>query len=519
MRIDGKTVPFTDSILLTDALRACGASLSMPCGGRGSCGKCVVWAKGRFGGVGEAEAALLRRNSVFPEKEGFTLRLACFCHFFGDGEVRLPEIQPHAVSDAIGSLPPYDGDRRDAIGFSVDIGTTTIAIRQYALSSGKLLSTRVEMNDQSRFGADVLSRIEHSNTHGVKALQQILIAQLSRMFDGMQAAYSGRTVERVVLVGNTTMLHFLTGLDPRGIGVSPFQPQSLFGETFSANTLFPMFSSDTEAYIPRCVSAYVGADISAGMLATAFDRPGRKLLLDVGTNGEIALQNGERIVCCATAAGPAFEGAQLSMGMPAIDGAIDKVFFSEGIGYQTIGNAMPRGICGTGVISLLSLLRKEGILSESGLLSEENKCHNRFIRTVDDQKGFMIGDSGVFFSIGDIQQIQLAKAAIAAGIDTLLHEENIDANGIAEFLLAGGFGSRVCASDAAEIGLIPGVCVNQTVAVGNVALHGASMMLFSMAHRKRTDQIVQSAVEKPLSGHPFFMDRYIANMMFPGVNQ
>ena len=534
LRVDGKSFSFEAPILLKDALRECGVSFQMPCGGHGICGKCVVFVKGCCDEKSEAEEAFLKRIKGMPEweiteKKNFAPRLACFCHLLGDGEVILPESQMRIVSDTVGPLPAYDGGLMDSYGLAVDIGTTTIALRLYSLREGVLLSSAAEINDQSRFGADVLSRIEYSNLHGVKEVQRVLLSQLERMFHAVfqEAGCENQKLERVVFVGNTTMLHFLKGLDPKEIGVSPFHPQSLFGDTFRANALFAMFSGDVEAYIPRCVGAYIGADISAGMLATAFDQPGRKLLVDVGTNGEITLQNGDRIVCCATAAGPAFEGARISMGMPAMDGAIFKVLGLDRIGcqavenaavnrvgYQTIGNAPPRGICGTGMICLLALLRKEGVLDETGLLLTTDGPYDQYIRETNGRKAFMIGDSRVSLFVEDIRQIQLAKAAIAAGIDVLLHEEKLSAADIDPFLLAGGFGSQIQAEDAAGIGLIPRECVGQTVAVGNAALQGASMMLFSKKHREFADRIVQRAVEKPLSSHPFFMERYIENMMF-----
>lgn len=515
LRVGERSFSFSDSILLMDTLRALKIPFPMPCGGHGHCGKCVVWVRGCCSEKSEVEETYLKSSDRLPH-EGFVPRLACLCRLLGDGEVVIPKSNASIVMNTVGMLPAYDGCGTKTYGFAVDIGTTTIAMRLYALDEGKLLTTAAEINDQSIFGADVLSRIEYANVYGVQTLQKVMLSQIERMFNGMirEAACDIKLVERVVFVGNTTMLHFLTGLDPKEIGVSPFQPKSLFGNTFRANDLFPMFLENTEAYIPRCVGAYIGADVSAGMLAMAFDQKKRQLLVDIGTNGEIVLQNEERIICCATAAGPAFEGAQITMGVPAMDGAIVRVWMSDRIEYETIGNAKPRGICGTGLISLLALLKREGVLDETGMLQETNSQLNPNIQEVNGQKAFCIGDSGILLTMQDIRQIQLAKAAIAAGIDTLLAEEKIDAKDVDAFLLAGGFGSQMLTCDAVDIGLIPKDCAEQTIAVGNAALQGASSMLFSKGDRS-LNQIIQRAVALPLSNHPVFIERYIENMMFP----
>lgn len=533
VHVQGQSIFFNDQILLLDALRIGGVSHTMPCGGQGTCGKCAVWVQGIVEEPGKDEKILLAKYAFMqPPSEGYTLRLACYCVLVSDGTIVLPDFSYHIVTESTGTLPFYDGNDMGTLGFAVDIGTTTIAMRLYDMQSGALLFSHAAMNQQSLYGADVLSRIMYANEHGISVLQDMLVKQLTDMMRVSleNASVQASQVERIVVVGNATMLHFLRGLDPRGIGVAPFTPQSLFGETIPAHCVFPMFDGiafdySSSLYIPPCVSAYVGADITSGMLATGFDdidgtftdlKSTSRLLVDVGTNGEMAMQMNGKLICCATAAGPAFEGAQIEMGMPAVHGAIYSVSMKNGeIGYQTIGNATPLGICGTGMISALAALLTAGVVDETGLLLSNGHAFHDFVIEQNGKLVFRIGDSGVVITSQDIRQMQLAKAAIAAGIDTLLQTEKTVAEHITELLLAGGFGSQLQPLEAARIGLIPEAFASNTRAVGNAALQGASMMLFSIAHRRKSERLARCAQETSLSSSALFMERYIENMMFP----
>ena len=541
---------------VSDAILRTGARFAMPCSGRGSCGKCVCWVSGAVSAVSAEEGALLSRapavgisdeipawRELFehaprdaegfaphlkePPEPRFVRRLACFCRVLGDCVVALPKeggaavllgtegaLPHHAVGiseevpvwRAIEGYTPRDGERADALGVAVDIGTTTVAIRLYSLADGAVLASLGEMNRQGAFGADVLSRIECANEHGIEQLCRAISSQLTGMVSASlsMAGVSADRVTRAVVLGNTTMLHFAAGLDPRGIGVSPFIPESLFGDTRPASVLIACLPDTAELYMPRCISAYLGADITAGILAGGLTRRGgRALLIDVGTNGEMALASDGKLLCCATAAGPAFEGAQIEMGMAALDGAISRVRVVDGqIVCDTIGNAPARGLCGTGLISAVYAMLKLGALDESGSL-------------VNDDESFALGNTGVYLTARDIRQVQLAKAAIAAGVETLLHEARVC--DVDEILLAGGFGSMIDPVEAAGIGLIPRRFVPKTRAAGNIALHGAAQMLFSIGARRAAEREAATAIEVPLATNAVFMDQYIEQMMFPEV--
>lgn len=464
-----------------------------------------------LGGVealGDKERTLLARLSLSaPPAPGFALRLACLCKVEGPCQVYLPHNEAVVLEKGDGEMPAYDGGQADALGFAVDIGTTTVALRLYDLPRGEVLASRSALNAQGAFGADVLSRIAHADKNGHQTLHRPLVGQLDGMMREAlaEANRPAAQVERLVITGNTTMLHFAAGLDPHGIGIFPFTPETYFGSEQPASTLFPFLPAQATLYFPRCISAYVGADMVCGLLACGFDGGGDdRLLIDVGTNGEMALMSQGRLLCCATAAGPAFEGAQISMGMTAANGAIRRVAWQDGqMQYETIGEGPARGICGTGLIGAIRSMLACGALDITGLLADE------------DAEDFAIADSGVTISGKDIREVQLAKAAIAAGTDALLEAAGLSEQAVAEVLLAGGFGSTIDPEDAAGIGLISAAFVRKTRAVGNVALSGAAMMLMSKACRAAASALAERAEEVPLATNGYFMDRYMEQMMFP----
>ncbi|MDR1966449.1 MAG: ASKHA domain-containing protein [Synergistaceae bacterium] len=507
--------------IASDAIKRAGMHLPMPCGGRGLCGKCSVWVCGDFDQISDAEAAMLGRAKPAGAKpaDGCTLRMACMCRVGdGGGEIAIPGGGNVSVVDAASSDLVYDGGG-GACGVAVDIGTTTISALLFDFETGRLAAAAHEINRQTAYGADVLSRIDHSNRNGPRELHECIVGQLDGMISRLvcDSGLAARKIERVVIAGNTTMLHFMTGLDPRGIGVAPFEPQSLFGEEMDAGEFFPARAKGAELYIPPSISAYVGADVTCGILSTGLDAGDTcRLLIDVGTNGEMALRSSSRILCCATAAGPAFEGASIAMGMPAMSGAISSVFERAGeVGYATINGAPPTGICGSGMISAICSMRCLGVLDESGKMLAPRSDLAHLLIDAGKEKAFMLGDSGVYLTQRDIRNIQLVKASIAAGVQVLLKAAGVSASGVESLYLSGGFGSTLDPGEASGIGLFPSAMLGRTVASGNTSLSGAIRLLFSRAARRKTSEITAMAREISLSESAEFMEEYVENMIFP----
>ena len=371
---------------------------------------------------------------------------------------------------------------RDCYGLALDIGTTTIAAYLYKLPECERVGEICIPNSQIRYGGDVISRIEHSNAGGLRQLKDAVWNQIAAI-----EKHWGQEIDTYVITANTTMLHFLAGLDPRGIAVAPFTPQSLFGEWRE------------NVYFPRCISSYIGADITTGILASNMCNEKTSFLVDIGTNGEMALWNGEKLTCCSTAAGPAFEGANITNGCPAVSGAINKVYVENGEAHcTTIDGADPIGVCGTGLIDAVACMLELGVIDDAGYMDED----------------FEIGNSGVHITAQDIRQVQLAKSAVRAGIDTLLEQQNVTYGDIENFYIAGGFGSYIDKVSAAKIGLIPTGVLDKVVVVGNAAGAGASMILQSRECLEEAERIALCAEAIELSANPAFMEKYINNIMF-----
>jgi len=437
--------------------------------------------------VSPEEAAFLKKYAA--PVDDFTWRLACFCDVNGPIEIILPEDAPITAS-AHGDLPDYDGEQPGTHGLAIDIGTTTVTLAAYRFPGKAPVAVITEMNRQSAFGADVISRIDGDH----KALHGCIRAQLRDML--AQADITPTDVSRAVITGNTAMLHFFAGLDPAGMGRYPFTPQSLFGETLEWGLL-----PGAEAYLPPCVTAFVGADITCGALAAGFTHAdGNVLLVDVGTNGEMLMRTGGQLRCCSVAAGPAFEGAEISMGMPALPGAIDKVWQEQGqLHWHAIPGAPVRGICGTGLISALRAFLELGALDETGAI---------------EGPALRLPGCEVEITQRDVRKLQLVKAAVAAGIATMLSEAGRAASQIERLWLAGGFGSYLDPRDAAAIGMIPQGLASRAFAGGNLALRGAEALLFSRLLREDAQRLARETSEIPLANHSVFQEAFIEEMGF-----
>lgn len=510
------TIEFSGGLPLVDAIRQSGVSFALPCGGNGKCGKCKVQIS-----VNQPLPVSSEERQLLTEQElNSGIRLACETTLYSDAEVFLPQNSAEQVLST-GRLPVYhpgsafEGEH----GFGVDIGTTTVVVYLYNIYTGEQLAVCSEHNAQTVFGADVISRIQHTMTNSVEPLQTAILSQLRQLMEQCCNAsnISMKEVRACVVAGNTTMLHLLTGQDCSGIAVAPFTPASLFGCTASELAASSGLHPDAKIWLPRCAGAYVGADITCALLASEMSNlEGTALLVDIGTNGEMVLHHNARYCACSTAAGPAFEGANIAMGMPAAQGAISSVSI-EGteVVCATIGEASPKGICGSGLVDGIAVMLRTGVLDETGrILQDEDTPFARFVTEYRGQPAFTIGGSGVLITQEDVRQVQLAKAAIAAGIRTLLKESGVTVEQVERFYLAGGFGNYLNLASAAEIGLIPGSFVDKTTLLGNAAGMGAALMLLSRESLRQGQALGEAIVELSLSESPHFMDQYVDCMLF-----
>ncbi len=314
------------------------------------------------------------------------------------------------------------------------------------------------------------------------------------------------------------MLHFFANLNPKNIAFYPFTTESLFG-TYIENTIGLNITEDCKIFIPPCVSAYVGADLLCCILScNMINTDEISFIVDIGTNGEMALFKNDTLYCCSTAAGPAFEGANLTFGTPAVEGAIYKVYYDEksaSIEYKTINDSSAIGICGSGIVDVLAVFLKLNIMDNTGrLLKSGHNFTKNIIINENNETCFQFDNSNIYISQKDIRQIQLAKGAIAAGIETLLSENNIETNKINSFYICGGFGTYLDLNSAAKIGLIPQAIIDKVKIVGNGAIAGASRILLDKSSINELDLIKSKCNYTELSANELFMNKYIEMMNF-----
>lgn len=467
---------------LSALLQEAGVSIARPCGGRGSCGKCAVVLSGDVSSPNASETR-------------FGVRLACQAVIDGDAEVILPAVLPMeqiAGGSAADLVPaaPMEGQ----FGAAIDIGTTTIALLLYDLSSGKCLASSSMLNPQTSVAADVIGRIDASMKGHAKHLQRLVENAMTTLLASAcaECSVAADAVTALTITGNTTMLYLLCGLNPEQLSHAPFEADHLFGSQTT--------QLGRNTYLPHCLHAFVGADTSCAVLASGMlDKEETALLCDVGTNGEIALWHNGTLFIASTAAGPAFEGAGISCGCASIPGAIDRVTVqNDQLICHTIGDRKAVGICGSGLVDAIAALLETEILDESGFLEDSPI-------TLRDQ---------VSLTQGDVRAVQLAKAAIHAGILSLLDAAHCSLDDVTTMYLAGGFGSHLNLNSAAKIGLFPAELAERAHVIGNAALDGAAMLLMNTYRREELSQIQKRARHIRLDGNPVFADNYISAMLF-----
>lgn len=402
---------------------------------------------------------------------------------------------------------------KSGYGIAVDIGTTTVAVLLYDLHAGKRLAERSAVNRQVGFGLDVISRIRYcaENKDGLATLHSAIIQQLEALIRETcaDASVSEAQIGHAVITGNTTMLHILTNLPPVSMGQAPFAPASLFGKYTTLKGMgLPLTA---ECYIPPCISAFVGADVVCGMVAAGTGDVSDYLLMDIGTNGEVALRANKRCITASTAAGPAFEGAHITCGMGGVRGAIDHVEALDGkLHYTTIGNAAPAGLAGSGLLDTVAVFLQAGMIDKTGKIcgGAPNEVD------IGGQPALAI-TKGIYITQKDIREFQTAKAALAAGVLALRHTLHPERADLPRIYIAGGFGNFINAENARITGLIP--LRADAVAIGNAAVAGAALMLLNDSYKKAAKELAASAEHLELAGDAFFMEQFVACMEFSAM--
>ena len=530
--------------------------IEAPCGGKGTCGKCKVTVTKPYykevlacqtricdgmeiivgrtestgtGTVGQdiqnasnAGDSIDKEDSMVVLTNGGSISKKFNEHVNG-------HVNRHVVLQEDVTNEPEKAESIEGTLAACDIGTTTVVCYLIDKETGQIISTRSGANPQRSFGADVLSRIEAAgqgeaaSESGLKIMQTQIVSLLNGWISEMLTECSRASVSVLSVAGNTVMCHLLMGISPEKLGKAPFMPDEYFGRAFNPLDI-GLENCQTMIIFPT-VSGFVGGDITAGMMETVNCNE-LTLYLDIGTNGEMALGKGDRYVCCATAAGPAFEGAQIELGMPASKGAVDKVWL-EGrrIKYSVIGNDRPVGLCGSGLIDALAVLLKAGIIDENGTILRGQELPILFRSYVFEVEAEETAQStelslavhiapGVYITQEDIRKLQLAKGAIAAGIEVLFKEYGCKPCDLDILTFAGGFGNYIDKASAAAIGLFPPELLDRAKEVGNAAGNGAVSAALSQEAWERALDISGDMRYIELASYTHFNEMYVEHMNF-----
>lgn len=422
-------------------------------------------------------------------------------------------------------------DAKPLLGAAVDVGTTTVVVQIIDLATGQNVGTASALNDQTAYGGDVISRINHANetAGGLNELSEAIRGTMQRCLENALAKtdYSLADVYEMTVVGNTTMLHLFAGVHPRSLGQLPYSPVFCNGMDIPAYDLGFALNPRANVYLVPSIAGYVGADTVGAMLATSFDEDdGRvRLLADIGTNCEIVLQKGGELLACSTPAGPAFEGARMDYGMLAGPGAIERVRFDEDCEIRVIGGEIPVGICGSGIVDIAAELFRVGILDDTGRIQGADELFEELPplivgRIHEREKGnvfeLAVNPNGepILFTQHDVREIQLAKAAIRSGIETLLDMAGVGVDELDEVLIAGGFGNYLNRENAQRLGMIPTVDIEKVKFVGNAALVGSRLALISTEMRDRGERLARTIQHIQIAGTPNFRMRFTEAMLF-----
>ncbi|MBR0044653.1 MAG: DUF4445 domain-containing protein [Synergistaceae bacterium] len=473
--------------------------IDAPCGGRGVCGKCGV------------------------EVDGVK-KLSCEVRVIKDIEVTLPESEKASKITSTGFKKNFELDKAQGLGIAVDIGTTTVVAVLVDLASGKELESYSCLNSQKICGQDVITRIHYSdeNLDGLKYLQNLILDDLRNLINKLLENYDAQDVKAVTVAGNTTMIHLFAGVNPHSLSAAPYKPMFDGALKLSAKDL-NLNNLDCEVYCLPAVAAYVGGDITAGVLACGIDEmTGKILFIDIGTNGEMILANNSpsgvedvkslNLFACSCAAGPALEGMNITCGLRASDGAIDDVsIINNKIKFSTINNATPRGICGSGLLALIAELRSHKIINSSG------RFNNHELVSLDSENKKRVvldAEHDIYLSQKDIRQVQLAKGAILSGVVTMLKAADLKPEELDKVIIAGQFGAHLKAESITGAGLIPDSLTQKIIYAGNTSISGAEICLLSQTQRGQCENFTSKINYIELSTLEGFDKIFIESLKF-----
>lgn len=485
--------------LLGHAIAESGLPLEQPCAGRGSCGKCRVLVEAGIAPPGEVEL-----RQLTPEELALNNRLACCARVETDAVVVLAPVAVYSAK-AFHASDAYRSRPFAPLGVAIDLGSTTVAAFLTLLETGEVCVGAASLNQQGTYGADVISRLAaaQNSAQDQWRLRNLAIASINQAVQALELPRAVlRRIQRVCVVGNPAMHHLLLGLPVASLATLPFEPHSRSAILSAEHALDGIFPASARISLPPLIGGFVGSDALACLAHFEFDTATRPTLaVDLGTNGEIMLTDGQRILTTSTAAGPAFEGVNISCGSRAVEGAVIRVEQSgPGFLLETIGGAEAIGLTGTGLLSAIRTLREAGALETNGRLRGDHPL-------VKDRR-VQLSDR-IALTQWDVRDLQKAKGAIRAAIDILLETLSLSAADLDRVILTGSFGGQVDPRDALELGMLPPVRPEIVESIANGAGLGAASFL-SDAGFARAEAIARRAEHLNLDASHAFIERFAA---------
>lgn len=483
----GKELQVNDKTPLIDILHEYG--IEFPCGGKGTCGKCKVKLQDGNIEISEIHQQKIDQLGLSPE-----WRLACYSNCTSDLTLEIDQFNHLILADE----SEFEFAPELGFGIAIDLGTTTLVAQLVDLSTSKVLAVETALNPQVKFGADLISRVQACLDGNAAEMTRLIRLSIGNMTE-LLLQKQGVEIKRIAMVGNTVMQLIFSNCDVSPLSVYPFQTNNLGLKTFDAIELGWNFNVKEKIRFFPSIGSFVGSDILSGIVATGLHTKEKyTALIDLGTNGEIVIGNKKRIVCASTAAGPAFEGTNISLGMRAVTGAISSVnLIDNKLVANVIGNVKPKGICGSALVDVVAIFRKLDLIGMFGEINSE--------------KTSLYINADISLTQKDINEFQLAKAAIAAGLEILCKTISIQLSDIQTIYIAGGFGNYINVHNIVQTGMIE-LPEEKIRKMGNTALIGAKMLLF------HNDEIVKDILYKTehinLESDPNFQDIYVDKMLF-----
>lgn len=490
------------------------------CNGKGTCGKCKIKIlKGSLNPITSLEKSLLSDDEI-----NSGIRLACLSFPKSDLKIKtVSENLDFKILD-FGEIPDFEMKFEKGFGLCLDIGTTSLAMYLVDLLNGKIIDKKSSINSQVKYGLDVMTRIsfEYEDENGKNLLQYEIIKSINNLIDELvnKNEIERSQIKKLVTSANTTMLHMLVGEDVKSLGKFPYKAKFLNSLNLDSKDLGINLSAKIQT-LPN-ISAFVASDVVAGIFLTDLKNQKNTLFIDIGTNGEIVLKTKDKLYATSTAAGPALEGMNISCGMRAESGAIDSVKIQdENINFSTIDNKNPRGICGSGLLSLVSQIIEKDFVNKRGRILDPKKLdkedyRRKFIKEDSKRKRIIILDSkeNIYISQKDIRQVQLAKGAILSGFLILLEKENMKIEDLNSVIIAGGFGSHLKKEDLTGVGILPEIVEDKIRYVGNSSLIGAYMALMNEDIIKEMEELAQNITYLDLATSKNYERKFAKAMQF-----